>query len=269
VVLTDGETAGEERCRQLARQAAANNVPLTLMGVGLDWKASLLKELATLSQGKWYYIDVQEARATTRIFAAEFDALAATAFLDVTMHLRPVKDVRVKRVRQVMPEIRDIPFEEGSERELLTRLGTLQRDVSTRYILDLSLPRRPDGKYAIAQLELTYDLGTGQRASSGSVPLEIVYTAAGNGPANAEVMKHIDDIQLKGLSDELQEVLQNNNQQTAQRIAEEILEKGKQMGPRAARKTKLAEAVLSDLAGGRTVDKKTKLALDDEARRSE
>src|SRR5262249_29521381 len=107
VVLTDGETSGEQNCRTLARQAAAKAVHLTLMGVGLDWKAALLKDLANLSQGKWYYIDVQGAQETTRVFAEEFDTLAATAFLDVQLHLRPVKDVGVKRVRQVVPEIRE------------------------------------------------------------------------------------------------------------------------------------------------------------------
>ena len=64
VILTDGETSGEENCRTLARRAAEKQIHLTLMGVGLDWKASLIKDLATLSQGKWYYIDVNESDAT-------------------------------------------------------------------------------------------------------------------------------------------------------------------------------------------------------------
>ena len=48
---------------------------------------------------------------------------------------------------------------------LLTSLGTLENDNSTRYILDLSLPKRPDGKYAIAKVEVTFDPGDGTRAS--------------------------------------------------------------------------------------------------------
>lgn len=93
---------------------------------------------------------------------------------------------------------------------LVAKLGTLQHDLSSRYILDLALPKRADGKYIIAQLQLTYDLGT--RESSGQIPLEISYTAAGNGYVNAEVMKHIDDIQLKSMSDTLQELLQQKRQ---------------------------------------------------------
>src|SRR5262249_18844195 len=159
---------------------------LTLMGVGLDWKASLIKDLAKISEGKWYYIDVNQASEAERIFDEEFKSLAASAFLDVEIHLRPMKDVKIKRVRQVVPEIKELALNEPEERHLVAGVGTLTTQ-STRYVLDLSLPKRADGKYVIAQLEVTYDPGTGKRESSGPVPLEMTYTAAGHGYINAEV----------------------------------------------------------------------------------
>jgi Ca-activated chloride channel family protein len=269
VVLTDGETSGEQNCRGLAQQAAAKKIHLTLMGVGLDWKASLLKELANLSQGKWYYIDAHEAQQAARIFAEEFETLAATAFLNVEMRLRPIKDVTIKRLRQVVPEIKEVTLEQSEDQLLIAQLGTLQHDVSARYILDLSLPQRADGKYAVAQLELTYDLGTGQRESSGQIPLEVSYTTAGHGYVNAEVMKYIDEIQLKELSDKLEKVLQSNDRQTAQEVAKEIVKKGEQMGRQAAKKTMLAREVLQELNASGTVRKETQLTLSDEARKVE
>src|SRR4051812_43810381 len=42
LVLTDGETSGETDCRELAKEAADKKIHLTLMGVGIDWKASLI-----------------------------------------------------------------------------------------------------------------------------------------------------------------------------------------------------------------------------------
>jgi len=68
VVLTDGETSGEEMCRKLAQEAALKKIHLTLMGVGTEWNSSLIKDLAKLSDGKWYYIDVNQAREAERIF---------------------------------------------------------------------------------------------------------------------------------------------------------------------------------------------------------
>ncbi|MBI3760526.1 MAG: VWA domain-containing protein, partial [Chloroflexi bacterium] len=269
VILTDGETSGETACRQLAQRAAEKKIHLTLMGVGLDWKASLIKDLAKISAGKWYYIDVNQASEAERIFVEEFQELAATAFLNVEMHLRPMKDVKVKRVRQVVPEIQELPMQEPEERHLVAGLGTLQKDNSTRYILDLSLPKRADGKYVIVQLEVTYEVGTGSRESTGPIPLEMSYTAAGHGYINAEVARHIDEVQIFELNANLQKAIASDDKVEVQRVAEAIEKKGELMGPRAAKKTMLAKQVLTELNAGGRVSKKTQLAMEDSARMAE
>jgi Ca-activated chloride channel family protein len=268
LVLTDGETSGERMCRELAQKAADKKVHLTLMGVGLDWKASLIKDLARISEGKWYYIDVNNASEAERIFSEEFQTLAASAFLDVEIHVRPMKDVKIKRIRQVVPEIKELPLKEPEDRHLVAGVGTLT-DQSTRYIMDLSLPKRADGKYAIAQVEITYDVGGGQRESTGPIALEMTYTAAGHGYVNAEVARHIDEVQIFELNNNLQQAITSNNQQEVQRVAQEIERKGNLMGPRAAKKTMLARQVLTELNAGGRVSKKTQLAMEDSARLAE
>lgn len=267
VILTDGETSGEQNCRHLAQKASQKKMHWTLMGVGTEWNAALIKDLARLSEGKWHYIDVSDAHDAARIFDEEFTTLAAAAFLDVELRLRPMKDVHIKRIRQVVPEIQEVKLE--GERDPVARLGTLRHDVSSRYIIDLSLPRRPDGKYAVAHLKLTYDLGDGRRESSGQIPLEMTYTAAGQGYVNAEVMKHIDDLQLQAMSDTLQRVLDGNDLQAARQVAQEMEKKGGQMGKRAEKKTMLAKEVLNELNASGRVCKKTQLAMADAIRMAE
>jgi Ca-activated chloride channel family protein len=269
VILTDGETSGETECRKLAQRAAEKKIHLTLMGVGLDWKASLIKDLAKISEGKWYYIDVNQAAEAERIFVEEFEQLAAAAFMNVEMHLRPMKDVKIKRIRQVVPEIKELATSEPEDRHLVGQLGTLQKDNSTRYILDLSLPKRPDGKFVIAQLEITYDLGTGNRETTGNIPLEMTYTSAGHGYVNAEVMKHIDEVQIFELNNNLQKAITAENKEEVQKVAQQIEQKGQLMGPRAAKKTMLAKQVLAELNTGGRVSKKTQLAMEDSARMAE
>jgi Ca-activated chloride channel family protein len=266
VVLTDGETTGEEMCRQLAREAAQKKIHFTVMGVGTEWNSSLIKDLAQLAEGKWYYIDVSEAQEAERVFLTEFEHLAAAAFTDVEMHLWPVKDVKVKRVRQVVPEIKDLPLAEVEERHLFASLGTLERDHAARYILDLSLPRRPDGNYVLLQLDVSYDVGTGQRESLGKVPLQIQYTESGQGYINAEVARHIDEVQIFELNKNLQQAIAAQDKAEVQRVAETITKKGELLGPRAAKKTMLARQVLQELHAGGRVSKKTQLAVDDVAR---
>lgn len=269
VVLTDGETSGEQECRKLAERAHKNKIHLTLMGVGLDWKANLIKDLAKISEGKWYYIDVNQAEEANRIFVEEFEQLAATAFMNVEMHIKPMKDIKVKRVRQVVPEIKEMATTEPEERHLVGALGTLQKDQSSRYVLDLSLPKRPDGKYVIAQMEITYDLGMGTRETTGPIPLEVTYTAAGQGYVNAEVMKHIDEVQIFELNNNLQKAIATDNKEEVQKVAQQIEQKGQLMGPRAAKKTMLARQVLQELNAGGRVSKKTQLAMEDSARMAE
>ncbi len=269
VILTDGETSSEQTCRELAKKAAEKKIYFTVMGVGTEWNSSLIKDLAKLAEGKWYYIDVNEAQEAERIFVEEFESLAAVGFTNVEMHLRAMKDIKIKRVRMVMPEIKELNLSEPEERHLVAQLGTLEKDKSTRYIIDLSLPKRPDGKFRIADIEITYDLGTGKRESTGPVPLEMTYTSAGHGYINAEVAKHIDEVQIFELNKNLQQAIATNNQAEAQRVAENIEKKGELMGPRAAKKTMLAKQVLSELNAGGRVSKKTQLAVDDAARAAE
>jgi hypothetical protein len=181
------------------------------------------------------------------------------------MHLRAKKDIKIKRVRMVSPEIKELATTEPEERHLVATLGTLERDKPTRYILDLSLPKRPDGKFSIADIEITYDLGTGRRDSSGQFPLEVTYAQA-QGYINAEVARHIDEVQMFEMNKNLQQAITTGNQQAIQDAAEKIEKKAEVMGPRAAKKTMLAKQVLEELNVGGRVSKKTQLAMDDVAR---
>ena len=88
IVLTDGETSGEQTCRQLAKEAAQKKIRFNIIGVGTEWNQSLIKDLAKLAEGDWGYIDVNDAAAAERVFVEEFEALAAAGFLNVEMHLR-------------------------------------------------------------------------------------------------------------------------------------------------------------------------------------
>ena len=266
LVLTDGETSGEQTCRGMAQEAAKKKIRFDVVGVGTEWNANLIKDLAKLAEGEWGYIDVNDAAAADKFFDHKMAELASAGFLNVEMHLRPMKDIKIKRVRMVVPEIKTLATTEPEERHLVAALGTLERDKATRYILDLSLPRRPDGKFNIATIEVTFDPGTGKRETTGVFPLEVQYTSAGQGYVNAEVAKHIDEVQLFELNENLQKNIAINNTAEVQRVAEAIEKKGELMGKRANKKTMLARQVLQELNAGGRISKKTQLAVDNEMR---
>ena len=238
------------------------------MGVGTEWNSALIKDLAKLSEGKWYYIDVNDKKEAERIFVEEFESLAAAGFLDVEMAVKPTKDVKIKRVRQVVPEIKELKLAEDANRGYVAALGTLEHDKTSKYIVDLSLPKRPDGKFVIANLEVSFDPGTGKRESV-TVPLEMLYTSAGHGYINAEVAKHIDEVQIFELNENLQKAIASDNKEEVVKVAQAIEKKGEVMGVRAAKKTMLAKQVLQEINAGGRVSKKTQLAMADAARDAE
>jgi hypothetical protein len=268
LLLTDGETSGEQPCRELATTMASKQEHLTLIGVGTEWNASLVKDLAQLSEGKWYYVDEEKKGDTQRVFLEEFAHLRATVFRDVKLHIKPMKDIRVKRCRLVMPEIRELNLDTQEERHLIANLGTMERDKTARYILDLSLPNRPDGQYVIAQVEVSYATSEGP-ATTGAVALQITYSADAPSYVNAEVAKHIDEVQIFELTNNLQSALDDSNADEAKRLAMAIERKATVLGPMGAKKTMLARQALSELNAGGRVAKKTMLALDDSARLAE
>ena len=148
---------------------------------------------------------------------------------------------------------------------LVGQLGTLERDKPTKYVIDITLPKRPDGKYVIAQLEISFDPGTGKRESV-TVPIEVVYTSAGHGYINAEVAKHIDEVQIAEMNVNLQEAIAKDDKAAVQLVAAAMVKKGEVMGKAGAKKTMLAKQVLQEINVGGRVSKKTQLAMDDAAR---
>jgi hypothetical protein len=94
----------------------------------------------------------------------------------------------------------------------------------------------------------------------------MTYTAAGHGYVNAEVARHIDEVQIFELNNNLQKAIASDDKVEVQRVAQQIEKKGELMGPRAAKKTMLAKQVLQELNAGGRVSKKTQLAMEDSAR---
>jgi Ca-activated chloride channel homolog len=266
VVLTDGETSGEGACRELATRMFDRKVRFSIMGVGTEWNSHLVKDLAKLSDGRWYYIDAESADETMRVFATEFDRAASTAYTNVAVEFKPMKDIKIKRLRQVVPTIREIAVNPLDDRLLSAVIGTLDRSTPAKFILDLSVPKRPDGKYVLAQVDVKFDLGDGKLQSTGAVPLELAYTAAGAGYVNAEVARHIDEVQIYELNANLQSAIANEDTAEVRKLAENISRKATVLGPRGAKKTQLALQVLSELDGTGTVSKRTMLAVDDAVR---
>jgi demethoxyubiquinone hydroxylase (CLK1/Coq7/Cat5 family) len=120
----------------------------------------------------------------------------------------------------------------------------------------------------ICQVEVTYKLGA-VPGTTGAVPLKVRYSATQPSYVNAEVMKHIDDVQIYEMNANLQQAIQQNKVEEVKRLAQAIERKATMLGPRAAKKTMLAKQALQEINAGGRVSKKTMLALEDSMRLAE
>lgn len=266
MLLTDGEGSGEKSCREYARQASERGIHLTLMGMGTEWNVSLLQDMARITQGRWYFIDAAQAGDTARAFQAEFRRLSRTAFTNVEMHLQPIKDVRLIRFRQAAPEMNDVPLVQSAAGHWNARLGALDREEPVSYVLDFNLPRRFDGKYVIARVEIEYNLVDGARESTGQLPLQVSYDSKGPGHVRCEVLRRADELKIYELNKTLQAAVAADQQAEASRAAESICRSGDLLGPRAAWKSALAHQVVQELTGTGRISKKSLLAVNNVAR---
>src|SRR5262249_795367 len=184
---------------------------------------------------------------------------ALTRLRNVEMHIRPIRDVKIKRLRQVAPEIRPVELKQPEPFHLFGQLGTLERGDACKYVIDLVLPKRPDGKWVAAILEIHFDSEAGTRQSV-TVPIEVAYTSPGHGYINAEVARYIDEIQVAELNASLQASIGLGQTSEVQKIAVQVLRKGEVMGKAGAKKTMLAKQVLQEVNAGGRVSWKTQPA---------
>lgn len=154
IVLTDGETSDEARCRSLAKKAANDKVPVSTYGLGSEWNRELLTEIAETTRGHVGYI--QGAADVSSALTGEFRDLQETALVDAEVVVVPTDGVTVRSIHRVVPDVVEYPVESASE--VVARVGDISRDARTapRFLVDLVLPPRPSGPVRAARVFLRY-----------------------------------------------------------------------------------------------------------------
>ncbi|QBD80672.1 VWA domain-containing protein [Ktedonosporobacter rubrisoli] len=191
ILLTDGVTYGDtDRCRQLARDAAAAGVSIYPLGIGADWDETLLDDIGQLSGGSPAEFIRSPADAMT-IFQQQVQSAVAVAVRNATLTLRLPMGVTPRKAVKVLPLIRDVDQSSLSDRQVVVQLGDLEKDTPQAVLVELMLDPRPAGLFRIAQAELSYDVPisglVGERMRE---DIKVTFTADQNEAAqvNARVM---------------------------------------------------------------------------------
>jgi Ca-activated chloride channel family protein len=166
IVLTDGQTRGEQHCLHLAERSS---IPYLLGGIGRHYNGRLLEEMARRSHGSAEYID--RAEAVQDFFSRGVAAARATVLTGAALQFHFRARFRPRRIHQVLPEIVSYDFTPvtATSRRTQIALGDVQEEGMTllvEYLYEGGAPVPTE--FQVAGLTLLYDQPprSGMRVSS-------------------------------------------------------------------------------------------------------
>lgn len=158
ILLTDGVTYGDsDRCRQLARDAAAAGIVINTLGIGADWDEDLLDTVGQLSGGGPAEF-IRNPDDALSLFEQQVQSAVDVAVRNASLIVRLPVGVTPKKAVKVLPIISDLGPSVLANNQVVISLGDLEKDKPQSVLLELMIDPRPAGLFRIAQAELTYDV---------------------------------------------------------------------------------------------------------------
>ncbi|MHC5934446.1 vWA domain-containing protein [Nostoc sp.] len=147
-----------KRCLQLAQKAAKLNLTINTFGFGNSWNQDLLEKIADVGGGTLAHIERPEQAVNE--FSRLFGRIQSIGLTNAYLLLSLVPNVRLaelKPIAQVAPDTIELPVEPEADGSFAVRLGDLMQNVERVVLANIYLGQLPEGKQAIAHLQIRYD----------------------------------------------------------------------------------------------------------------
>lgn len=159
-LLTDGENehGDDGRCLKFAQLAADYNLTLNTLGFGDYWNQDILEKIADAAGGKLSYI--QNPDRVEEEFGQLFNRIQSVGLTNAYLlfSLEPnVRLAELKPISQVAPDTIELPLQREADGRFAVRLGDLLKDTSRVVLANMYVGKFPEGKQAIAHLQVRYD----------------------------------------------------------------------------------------------------------------
>jgi hypothetical protein len=146
--LTDGKNEGE-RPTVLApavKRCAEANISVTAWGVGTDWDAAELRQIANATHGTADIIPTPQE--IERAFLAAFSQMRQTALTNARLALWSPAGVKLRSIQQVYPNIVALGSEPdpGNTHQQIIALGSFAAGEQRDYLIELEVPVSPPGQ---------------------------------------------------------------------------------------------------------------------------
>ncbi|MEH2274847.1 MAG: VWA domain-containing protein [Nostoc sp.] len=183
-----------KRCLQLAQKAAKLNLTINTFGFGNNWNQDLLEKIADVGGGTLAHIERPEQAVDQ--FSRLFGRIQSIGLTNAYLLLSLVPNVRLaelKPIAQVAPDTIELPIELEADGSFAVRLGDLMQDVERVVLANIYLGQLPEGKQAIAHLQIRYDdpLVNEQGLLSPLVPVYADVVRAYQSASNPQVQQSI------------------------------------------------------------------------------
>jgi Ca-activated chloride channel homolog len=147
-----------KHCLKLAQKAAKLNLTINTFGFGNSWNQDLLEKIADVGGGTLAYIERPEQAVEQ--FSRLFGRIQSIGLTNAYLLLSLVPNVRLaelKPIAQVAPDTIELPVEAEADGSFAIRLGDLMQDIERVILANIYLGQLPEGKQAIAHLQIRYD----------------------------------------------------------------------------------------------------------------
>lgn len=195
-LLTDGENehGDNQRCLKFAELAASFNLTLNTLGFGDHWNQDILEQIADVGGGTLSYIEQPEQAVDE--FSRLFNRISAVGLTNAYLLFSLMPKVRLaelKPIAQVAPDTIELPIQQEADGRFAVRLGDLMKDVQRVILANLYIGQFPEGRHAIARLQVRYDDPSTDRIGllSETIPVITNVTRAYQPVIDSQVQTHI------------------------------------------------------------------------------
>ncbi|MDZ8050976.1 MAG: vWA domain-containing protein [Aulosira sp. ZfuVER01] len=195
-LLTDGENehGDNDRCLKFAQLAANYNLTLNTLGFGDNWNQDILEKIADAGLGTLSYI--QNPDRVVEEFSRLFNRIQTIGLTNAYLLFSLMPNVRLaelKPIAQVSPDTIELPVQPEGDGRFAVRLGDLMKDVERVILANIYLGQLPEGKQAIANVQVRYDDPANNKTGlfTPNVPVYVNVARVYQPAANTQVQQSI------------------------------------------------------------------------------
>jgi Ca-activated chloride channel family protein len=212
ILLTDGETEGEDMCRNSASRNAylpatgcgsglQSHMSISTLGVGKKYNEDLLSKIAEITIGRFYHLN--DPGQIGGILQREFYNASGSVISRAKLNLMLEDGVRLETLDIIYPgSVRLQPVSEAGGKVLTAGLGSLQGEQATILGAQLKLPLQPAGRRQIAGVSVNYSipgLNIEDRVENSSVFVEYTGDASLCSRVDREVISYFNQVSTQKL----------------------------------------------------------------------